>query len=130
MKDKIINSLKNEKGFMHNNGFKIIELTKEKCVLEYKIIESGLNPYGIVHGGLLFGLADSACGILSTMNEKKCVTTSANINYLNAAKGEKIIATATIIKDGKNIGYYKCDMEDENNKLLATATINLYYLNY
>lgn len=127
MKEEVNELLKNDNGFMGSNKFIVKEINKDKCIIEYEIKEDGLNPYGIIHGGLLFGLADSACGILSTVNEKKCVTTSGNINYLRVTKDKKIIAVSTIIKDGKNIGYYKCDIEDSDG-LIATANINLYYL--
>ena len=128
MKEQIIEIIKNDKGFMGDNNFKIIELNKDECILEYKIKNNGLNPYGIVHGGLLFGLADSACGLLATMNEKKCVTTSANINYIKVANGKKIVAYATCIKSGNNICYYSVNIKDENNELVANANINYYYL--
>jgi len=117
-----------KEGFMKENNFILKELTKEKCILEYKVKKSGLNPYGIIHGGLLFGLADSACGILSRNNNNLCVTTNASINYLNVCKDKKIIAIATIIKSGKNLGYYKCDIYDEHDNIIACANINLYYL--
>ena len=115
-------------GFMKENDFQIKELTKDKCILVYKVKKTGLNPYGIIHGGIIFGLADSACGILSRNNGNLCVTTSANINYLNICKDKKIEAVATIIKSGKNIGYYRCDIFDEHGKIIANANVNLYYL--
>ena len=120
--NKIINS-----GFIKQNGFKVLELNEEKCVLEYTVKEDGLNPMNMVHGGLLFGLADTAAGILSSLNNKKQVTTSSNINYLNPLYKGKAYATATIIKRGNSIGYFYVEIKDESNTLIATANVNMYY---
>ena len=129
MKDKIIDGINNSKGFIKNNNFKIIELTKEHCIMEYKIKENGLNPYGIVHGGIIFGLADTCAGTLAFMSGNTPVTTNANINYLNKAQGSKLIAEATILKEGKKIGYYNVNIYDDNNVLIANSTVNMYFTN-
>jgi len=126
MKDKIIDGINNSKGFIKNNNFKIIELTKEHCIMEYKIKENGLNPYGIVHGGIIFGLADTCAGALAFMSGNIPITTSSNINYLNKAKGNYLKAEATILKEGNKIGYYNVNIYDEENVLIANSSVNMY----
>lgn len=119
--------LKNNTGFISKNGFKIAKLTEEECVLEYEIKEDGLNPMGMVHGGLLFGLADTSAGALAFYTGKKCVTTSANMNYLNPAKEGKIYAKATALKLGHHIGYYDVVITDDNENVIATSMVNMYF---
>ena len=97
--------------------------------MEYKVKPNGLNPYGIVHGGVLFGLADTCAGTLAFMSGNTPVTTSANINYLNKAGGSKLKAEATILKEGKKIGYYNVNIYDDNNILIANSTVNMYFTN-
>ena len=89
---KIIDSIKKDTGFIDRNDFKIVKLTSNECIIEYEIKKDGLNPMGITHGGLLFGLMDTACGSLAFMTGKNCVTTSGNINYLMPVKEGKIYA--------------------------------------
>ena len=113
-------------GFIKSHGFELISVTKNKAVLKSIIGDNELNPIGIAHGGLLFGLADTAAGVLAFANNKKCVTTSANINYLKPATN-KVIATATILKEGKNIGYYNVEIRNELNELVAISTVNMYF---
>ena len=129
MKEKVIDGFNKENGFMKHNGFKIVELDEEHAIMEYKIKQDGLNPIDIVHGGILFGLADSCAGVLASITGKFPVTTSSNINYLSPGKGEKLIAHATILKVGKSIGYYMVDIFDDNNKKVANATVNMYFSN-
>lgn len=126
MESKIIGAFNSGEGFIKENGFKIIELNSEHCLMEYKIKKDGLNPYGIVHGGIIFGLADTCAGALSFMSGKIPLTTSSNINYLSQVSGDKIIAEATILKEGNKIGYYNVNIYNDNKELVAQANINMY----
>ncbi len=127
MKEKIIDSFNNSRGFIKNNDFKIIELTNNHCIMEYKVKESGLNPYDIVHGGIIFSLADTCAGLLAFMSGKTPFTTNANINFLNKAKCKKLISESTIIKEGNTIGYYNVNIFDEKNNLIANSNINMFF---
>ena len=128
MEEQIIEAFNNGKGFMVDNGFKVTKLTDKVAIMEAKIKDNFLNPYGIVHGGILFGMADSVSGALACMSGKSPVTTSASMNYLNACKGTKIIAEATVLKLGKNIGYYNVNVYDDKKTLVAQANVNMYLL--
>ena len=130
MKEKVIKEFEKDNGFIYKNNFKIIELDDNHCKMEYKIRKDGLNPIDIVHGGILFGLADTCAGALACMSGKFPLTTSSNINYLSQAKGKKIYAIANILKVGNNIGYYTVDIFDDSNKKVANATVNMYFTNY
>ena len=127
MKEKIINYIENNPGFIKNNGFKVKELNEEKCILEYNIKKDGLNPMGIVHGGVLFGLADTAAGVLSSMGGIEQVTTSSTMNYIRPAVKGILYAVATKLKVGKSIGYFEVKIFDDNDLLLATSYVNFYY---
>lgn len=126
VKEEIIKSFEKDSGFIKNNNFHITELNDTECVMEYIVNNNGLNPIKIVHGGLLFGLADTAAGTLACMTGKFPVTINSNIQYLNQADGKKIIAKASILKQGNNIGYYKVDIFDEKNTLLCTCNVDMY----
>jgi len=127
MINDIINRVNNDNGFIGNNNFKIIKLTDNESIIECEIKETGLNSMGIAHGGLLFGLADTAAGTLAFTTGRKCVTSSANINYLKPANG-KITATATILKEGKNMGYYYVEIKNDKNELVATSLVNMFFI--
>ena len=126
MKDKIIEGFEKSNGFKKTHGFKIVELTSEHCLMKYEVKESGLNPYGIVHGAVIFGLADTCAGALAFMSGKTPLTTNSNINYLSEAKGKELIAEATILKEGNKIGYYTVNVYDENKTLIAVSNVNMY----
>lgn len=128
MKNEIKKILDDDTGYIKDQGFKIEELNSDYVKMSYKIKKSGLNPHDIVHGGVLFGLADTAAGVLVGMHNKKCVTINGNINYLKPVKEGKVYAISKCLKEGKRIGYYLVELYDENNNLVATSNFNMYFL--
>ena len=128
MKEEIMERFNNDKGFINSNGFKLTELDEEHAKMEYIIKKDGLNPIEIVHGGLLFGLADTVAGALASMSGKFPLTTSSTINYLSQAKGNKLYAVAKKLKQGNNLGYYEVLIYNDNDEIICESTINMYFI--
>lgn len=114
MKEQIENN-----GFIKHNNIKIENLTEG--ILKVEIKEEHLNPYDIVHGGMLYTLADTAMGI-SLIDIGTFVTINASINYLKPAKCKELITKVERVKVGKTIAVLNCNIYDENNNLLVTST--------
>lgn len=122
---EINDNYKEINGFDYNNGIIIDKFDKEEVIAHVDATSKAYNPWEIVHGGLIFGLADTAAGILCYANGHKSVTIDANINYLKPLKGY-IKAVATKIKTGKTINLYKVDIYNEKEELCATVTFNYF----
>ena len=123
--EKIVEQLEKE-GFFQHNGYSVVEISKEKVVLKAELTKKSMNPYGIAHGGFIFGLGDTAMGILVKMNGEKAVTLNANIDYLRPGIGNYIIATAELVKNGKTICVVKSNIYNDQEKLIATMNSNKY----
>lgn len=126
--DEINKMFSEQKGFISNNNIKVEEVKENYAKLSSTIEEKSLNPYGIVHGGLLFGLADTAMGIAAKTTGKSAVTINSQIDYLKPGKGSKIIAIAEALKVGKTISVYKCNIYDEKEELISSVTGTFYFV--
>jgi len=112
-------------GFDYTNGIIIDKAEKDEVIVHIDATEKSMNPWKIVHGGLLFSLADTSAGILCFINGHESVTVDANINFLRPClKYAK--AVATNVKDGKTISFCKVEIFNEKNELLAIANMNYY----
>ena len=112
-------------GFDFNNGIVIDIVDKEKVEAHIDVSEKSMNPWKIVHGGLLFSLADTAAGLLSFANGHESVTVDSNINFLKpCTKYAKCVAIK--VKTGKTISLYKVEIYNEKDELLAVANMNYY----
>ena len=120
--------LNNIDGFIKSNNYDIIKVDDNYCEMEGLITKTSLNHLDIVHGGYIFGLADTTAGIAAMTEGRNVVTVDSNINYLKKANGEKIIAVARVLKTGKNISVYEVLINNENNELIAKATMTYFML--
>ena len=78
-------SLEEIKGFISANNYKVLNVEKHYCEMEAVINDSSKNPYGIAHGGFIFGLADTAAGIVAMTDERTAVTINSNIDSINTS---------------------------------------------
>ena len=103
-------------GWIKHNGLQIDEITKEKVTTSVELTKNHLNPHGIAHGGLIFGLADSSMGMLASLTGKKVVTVNSTINYLRPCGGSKLVCIAEPVKVGITLGVYKASIYNDKNE--------------
>lgn len=130
LKKKIENEFINQEGFIKENNIKLEELKENYSKISLEIEDKHLNPYGIVHGGILFALADTAMGIAARTKNENVLTVNAQIDYLKPAKTKKLYATASSIKIGHTLSVYKTEITDENDKLIAICTGTFIFLEH
>lgn len=88
------------------------------------------NPLGVVHGGAVCTLLDTAaaCAMHTTLPEGVGFTSvEIKVNYLRAvtmASGT-LTAVGTVVKAGSRIGFAEAEVTDASRKLVATATSTL-----
>lgn len=118
--------IKEIKGFIMSNNYNVIKVEENYCELEGIITETSINHIDIVHGGYIFGLADTAAGIAAMSNGFNIVTVDSHINYFKPGRGKKLVAIAKAIKVGKTISVYEVVVNDEKDDLIAKATMTYF----
>ena len=108
--------------FATENGIELEELdaTHSKCTL--KLTPRHRNALGGVMGGAIFTLADFAFAALSNDSGRMSVAQQVSINFLNAVKGDTLIAVATYRKDGRNSNVVNVDVSDSAGRDIAEFT--------
>ena len=112
--------------FATENGAIIEEIGDYSAVCSLTITDLHRNAMGAVMGGVYFTLADFAFAVASNWENMECVSLQSNVCFLGSAKGEKLIAKATCIKNGRNTALYQIDVTDELGNLTATITTTGY----
>ncbi len=106
-------------------GFTVTLADSGRAVVEFQATERHANPMGTLHGGVLCDIADAAMGIAyaSNLNEGETFTTlEMKINFIKPVWNARLVATGSVIKQGKTIGLVECDVVDEQEQLVAHAT--------
>ena len=107
-------------------GCRVIEAARGHAVCEFDITLTHKNARGAVMGGAVFTLADFALAIASNVGEEPTVSVSNTIEFLNTAKGKRLIATADADKSGRSLGFYTIDVVDELGTPVARMTATCF----
>ncbi len=111
-------NFKNDR-FATNAGMVIDEMGEDYSVCSVTLNDDHKNAYGGVMGGAIFTLADLAFAVCANQIHSLSVAQQVSINYLSAPKGEKLIARAKCIKNGKTTAVLKVDVTDDTGRDIA-----------
>jgi len=109
--------------------FHLREVRPGEAVFECTPDESMFNPIGVIHGGLVCTLADSAagCAVHTTLDAGVGYTSiDITVNYLRPvtlASGT-LRATGRIVKPGRRVALASAEVHDQRGRLVASATSN------
>ncbi len=110
-------------------GFELMEAKPAKVILRMKVNEHHLQVHGVVHGGVLAALADTAGGLASYMAcppGTRVATIEMKINYLEAVEGGSVTAEAIVVRIGRHIAVVDCDVRDGSRRLVGKALMTFF----
>lgn len=95
------------------------------ATIEFTVGEQHLNPSGIIHGGTLAGILDTACGIALRglmSDDQTHRTITLNVSYLKPGKAGVLTATGSAVAKGRSIAHAEASVVDSESRTLARAT--------
>lgn len=104
-------------------GFSVTERTEKHCVTELSLEKKHLNPNGVVHGGVLYTLADTGMGgaLMAALPEGHyCATIEIKIAYFRPAKEGTVRCITELVHLGRRTASLESRLELEG-KTLARA---------
>jgi uncharacterized protein (TIGR00369 family) len=93
-------------GLMQALGIELVEVAPGRCVLQAARSPDLLQQEGYFHGALIGAMLDSAGGYAgySLMPpQSEVLTTEYKVNFLAAARGERLVARGKVIKPGRSL---------------------------
>ena len=112
--------------FMFHNYIEMESAERDKAVFKLVIRPESKNPYGIVHGGAIYTMADNAAGAVAHRDGRYYVTQTSSLHFLrNQAEGV-VRAEARIRHRGKSTCLVDVDITGEGNILLATGQFTYF----
>ena len=132
---KILEKITQEEiiNFCHQNsiidflGVKTVPLENGEVRLELFVGERHTNPYGLLHGGVMSILVDTAMGAACLARNKKVVTISMTVEFMKAFPVHtKILTDAKIVREGRKIIFCECKLIDEKEIIYAKANATFF----
>lgn len=105
-------------------GMEVVEASAGEVTVAMEVLDRHINLQGLVHGGMLAILADTACGlsIRSAMEAGRLhVTTDMDIHYLAPAQPGRLFGRGKAIRVGRSLAFAEVSIEDTEGRLLARA---------
>lgn len=83
-----------------------------------------LNPNGVVHGGVLFTMADTAMGKATMTSLEKgqfCASIEIQMRFLRPVSAGTLVADTSVIRRGLRVVHLESRILDAHGELVATA---------
>lgn len=113
-------------GFQQLLGYRLSQWDEGRAVLELDIEHKHTNRAGVLHGGVLATLVDTACGFAATYcpfpgRVRRVVTLSLSTTFTGQARHGLVRAVARRVSGGSRIVFCHADVFDQGGKLLGSG---------
>jgi uncharacterized protein (TIGR00369 family) len=107
------------------------EIEPDRAVIAIELADYHLQPFGIVHGGVVATLIDTAtfwAAFLRLPEDAGLVNIDLKLNYLRSVTKGRLTATGVCLRPGRSICYSDARVLDEKGRLVAHGTSSLMVL--
>lgn len=117
--------------YPHHMSMELTAMAFDSSTIELELGEQHLQPFGLVHGGVIATLIDTATFWAVFMRlppDAGLVNVDLKLNYLKAVKAGTLRAEGRSIKSGKSICYSEAHVFDGRGSRIAHGTSTLMIL--
>ena len=125
---KAVATLVNQCPYFSLLSMEIKELQWGSCIVEVKLGEKHLQPFGKVHGGAIASVVDAAAfwAVFPQVEKGLGLTTiEMKLNYLAPAEKGKLIARGRCLRMGKTIALGEAQVWNGEGVLIAHGTATM-----
>lgn len=115
-----------DNAFMHHNHIRVEPTGPDSARAVLDIVPESRNPFGMLHGGAFYTLADCACGRVSRMDGRKYVTLQGGLNFLKGVSGGRVSAQARVRHRGRTTCLVEVEITNEAGVLLAKGDFTFF----
>jgi uncharacterized protein (TIGR00369 family) len=110
-------------------GFSLDEAEPGRVVLRMRVGQRHKQVHGVVHGGVLAALADTAGGLATYMAcppGTRVATVEMKINYLESVEAGSVTAEARVVRSGRHLAVVDCDVRDDRGRFVSKALMTFF----
>ena len=121
----------NTSPFPRHLRMKLVSISFDQATVKLETGQCHLQPFGIVHGGVMATLIDTAtfwAAFLRLPEDTGLVNTDLKLNYLKSIASGTMTAEGRCIRTGRSINYAEASVMDKEGNLIAHGTSTLMVL--
>lgn len=108
--------------FTNHNHMDLETLEPDYVVFRLDIRPESMNPYGTVHGGALYTLADDAAGVAVHTDGRSYVTQAGSLSFLENQSSGTVRAAGRVLRRGRSTAFVDVKITGEHGRLLASGS--------
>ena len=112
--------------FMRYNHMELESVQPDRAVFRLDIRPESRNPFGMVHGGALYTLADNAAGVAVHTDGRAYVTQAGSLHFLRNQPEGTVRAQGRVRYRGRATCLAEVDITGEDGTLLATGEFTFF----
>jgi uncharacterized protein (TIGR00369 family) len=115
-------------GFTGAMNMELLSASPERVVLELVVGPEHLQPQGLVNGGVLCGMVESAGSIGGALNAKDgqvVVGVENHTSFLRPTREGRLVATARPVHLGRRSQLWETTIENDQGKQVARGSLRL-----
>lgn len=120
---QIQDQFKNDRYATESLGAAIEEAREGYARVSMEVGPQHRNVMGAVMGGVYFTLGDYSFAIASNVGQPPTVSVNNSIDYLTAAKGDRLVAECRMEKAGRAMCFARIDVRDGEGRLCARINV-------
>jgi uncharacterized protein (TIGR00369 family) len=112
-------------------GLELVHVGNGRAELIMELKPHHFNPQGIVHGGIITAMADTAIGLALRSQLRPGLThrtAQLNVHFLRRGEGNRLVGRGHALHLGERMGYGESEVLDGDGRLLARATATFIVL--
>ena len=121
----------NTSPFPRHLRMKLVSISFDQATVKLETGQCHLQPFGIVHGGVMATLIDTAtfwAAFLRLPEDTGLVNIDLKLNYLKSIASGTMTAEGRCIRTGRSINYAEASVMDKEGNLIAHGTSTLMVL--
>ena len=112
--------------FTLHNFIEAESVERDRAVFRLDVRPESKNPYGMVHGGAIYTLADNATGTAAHTDGRYYVTQTSALHFLRNQSEGTVRATATVRHRGRSTVLTAVDITGDDGRLIATGEFTFF----
>jgi acyl-CoA thioesterase len=127
---QIAQNLLEKDSFSQWMGIKIVFVSHGLCELQCTITKSMMNGFDVVHGGVIYSLADTALAFSAATDGRVALALDNSISYTKKARlGDTLTARSEALNLTRRTGLFDVKITNQDSEIIAFMKGTVYRTN-
>jgi len=117
---KVVDKMMRDDAFSQWLGIQVLEIREGYSKIQITLRNEMLNGFGVIHGGVVFSLADSAFAFACNNRNNLSLALDTSINFTKSTlPGDVLTAEAEELHNGRSTGLYLITVANQRSEQVA-----------